>query len=175
MSEVTKHPAWRQAAEDFQASNFQPGDMVPFEWLYAHFQLELPGKSTAWGVVEKVKLAFLRAFENFSEQLSEDFQVELESVPGIGYRLVPPREQTSWAEGEMYAGLRKTLRKAGRRTRNIDLEALSAAERVQNADAQAKIAAFASMVRRRALPSAGRRDAARRALPAADAPEKEGA
>ena len=150
-AQIKKHPAWKQALEDFRAAGYVPGDIVTFDWLYGHFELEKPQPATPWGKAEKMRLLFLRHIESFTDRLSDEFQLELESVPGVGYRIILPQEQTAWADAEGYAGLRRSMRKWARRLRNVQLEALSDEQRRQNADSQAKLSAFAGMVRRQRL------------------------
>lgn len=33
MDEITKHPIWKQAVDEFLAADFQPEELIPFDWF----------------------------------------------------------------------------------------------------------------------------------------------
>lgn len=143
--EVRLHPAWRHAVKLFREHGFRPGEVVSHDWLYDAFAIRKPTPDTPAAEAEKAKLASLAQFERFADALLNEDKVALASVRGLGYRIVPSVEQTGWAEAECRADLAKALRRSGDRIRNVDLARLSADQRRENADAQARLAALRSV------------------------------
>lgn len=142
------YPAWRQAVQDFVVDGFKGGDTVDFDWLYQHFHIQRPLPQTPLEQAQRAELQFLAAFDAFKECLLTDYQIALASVRGVGYKIVPPREQTEWAEKDGYSEIRKVYRKLGNRLSNVALDQLTVDERRKNADALARHAMLRAMVRK---------------------------
>jgi hypothetical protein len=145
--ELEVHPAWRQAIKDFLAANFPPGHVVTFDWLYDAFKLKMPSEATTWGEASKTKLLFLSQFQNFSEHLLSEQTIALASVTGVGYRVLPPGDQTPWAEAEGRAELKRALRKLGRRISHVDRAKLTTGQLRENADAMARYSMLRGMTK----------------------------
>ena len=145
---VELHPAWRQAIKDFVSAEFKPGHVLDYDWLYAHFKIPQPSGSSSLNDAEQAQLRFLSAFKNFEETLLTDHQTALQNVRGIGYRIVPPKDQTEWAEKDGFSEIRKAYRKLGDRLSNVAIDQLSAEDRKKNADALARYAMLKAMVKR---------------------------
>jgi hypothetical protein len=147
--ELNLFPAWKQAVKDFLAE-FQYGDLVPHEWLEAHFGLltiEDSQRLTA-NAFKARQFAWLANIEAFKAELLTTHQVCLESVRGAGFRWVPPAEQTGYATKEFERDARKTFSSAGKRLKHIRLSELSEGQRAENVDAIAKISALRGMTRK---------------------------
>lgn len=144
---IDLHPIWRQAIQDFIDAKFSPGDTVTHDWLYEHFRIDRPRPATPLEIAQKAELQFLSSFKAFEECLLEDYQIALASVRGVGYKLVPPKEQTAWAEKDGYGEIRRAYRRLGSRLSNVDMAQLTVDERKQNADAMARFAMLKTMVK----------------------------
>ena len=131
------HPAWRQAKRDFFAQGFTLDDVIPFAWFYQAFRIEMPSPETSMQVAERAKLAFLSQFKPFEDALLYDHNVALCSVRGVGYRIVPPHEQTAWAEKSGLSEMKRATKKMGSRMANVDLTKLSSQQRRENSNARA--------------------------------------
>lgn len=156
MSEVVElHPAWRQALLRFRERGFNHGEIVDLDWLYMVFRIERPTAETTKAASDKAELAFLSQFIPFRDALLAEDQIALTSERGLGYRIVPPKEQTRWAEDEGRAALAKALRQMQERISHVDLVQLTADERVQNANALARVGQMRALMRKtyRALPA----------------------
>lgn len=145
---LQQYPPWREAINVFLKEEHKPGDTLDFKWLYDNFALERPQKDTPFHQVQKTELQFLAQFKSFEEALLTEYQIALANVRGVGYKIVPPGEQTDWAERTGVGEVKKALRKQRDRLTNIDLPQLTPEQRKANADALARLAMMASMVKR---------------------------
>ena len=74
-------------------------------------------------------------------------QIALATIRGYGYRVVPPAEQTRWAETEGIEEVKAAARKMGVRLANVDLTELTDERRKENADALTRLSMLRGMVR----------------------------
>lgn len=149
MSNLARHPLWRQAVQDFIAE-FAYGDIVGHDWLEAHFGM--PGLSdddqlTADKFRER-QFEWLANVEAFKVELLRDHQICLQSIRGKGYRWVPPSEQTGMAVSEFHRGAKKIFNVAGQKLRSLRITELSDDQRRINLDAVAKLSALQGMTRK---------------------------
>lgn len=142
-------PAWKQAVKDF-LGEFKYGDLVPHDWLEAHFGMPslADGLTMTPDAFRERQFEWLANVEAFKSALLQDHQVCLQSVRAQGYRWVPPQEQTSFASKEFERDARRVFRSAGHRIKNIRLGELTDGERRENIDASAKLSALAGMSRK---------------------------
>lgn len=144
---TTLLPEWRQAVKDFLAAGFKEGDIISHAWLERHFEMapldaDQPILQADWSTRQ---FAWLRNIEAFRSELLEKHQIFLGNVIGQGYRLVPPREQTSVAQDKFERDARKSYRKAATVLKNVRLNELSDSERKENIDAIARLAMLRGM------------------------------
>lgn len=144
---LQQYPAWREAIKAFMQERFAPGDTVSFDWLYDHFLIKRPGGSTLLADAQKAELQFLSQFKQFEDALLTEHQIALTNVRGVGYRLVPPAEQTRWAEDSGVTEVKKAIRKLGDRLTNVDLVQLTNEQRKENADALARMAMLSGLIK----------------------------
>jgi hypothetical protein len=124
-----------------------PGDTISFDWLYEKFLIQRPVGTTILADAQKAELQFLGQFKAFEDALLTEHQIALTNVRGVGYRIVPPGEQTSWAEGQGVGEVKKAVRKLTDRLTNIDLAQLTTEQRKENADALARLAMLSGMIK----------------------------
>lgn len=140
-------PAWKEGIKRFRDAGFAAGDTVEHGWFFEAFGLQMPAPDTPCREAEKTRLQFLAAFETMRQVLLEEYQVALASVRSIGYRIVPPAEQTKWAESEGIEDVKHAMRKMASRLTNVDMTAISAERRKDNADALARLSMLSGMVK----------------------------
>lgn len=145
---LQQYPAWREAIKAFMQARFAPGDTIDFGWLYDNFLITRPVGTTTLAEAQRAELQFLSQFKAFEDALLTEHQIALSNVRGVGYRIVPPAEQTTWAEGQGVQDVKKAIRKLGDRLTNVDLVQLTAEGRKENADALARLAMLSGMVKR---------------------------
>jgi len=145
---LRQFPAWREGLKRFHAAGFKAGDTIPHQWFYDAFEINRPSDETPFAAAERAKLSYVAAFERLRTELLEAHQIGLASVAGVGYRIVPPPEQTSWAEKECIADLRSALSKGAGRLANVNLTDLTPQQRCENADALARLSFLAGSLKR---------------------------
>lgn len=150
---VTVHPAWKQALLDFKVAGFARGDVISHEWLFNAFRIKQPTAATPWEDAKKAQLKFTAAFEKFRNELQIGELVSLQNIPSVGYRIVPPSEQTRWAFRDGMRDVYKDIRKMTTRIVHIDETALTSDQKKENSDATNRVVTLQSMLSRtRRLP-----------------------
>lgn len=144
---VTMLPEWRQAVKDFLLSDFKCGDIIPHAWLESHFGMaplddSKPMLPADWNARQFV---WMGSMEAFRADLLETHQVFLSNVFGQGYRVVPPREQTSVAQDKFEREAKKSYRSAATILKCVKVSELTEPERKENIDAIAKLAMLRGM------------------------------
>jgi len=146
MSEVSKHPIFKQAVDDF-LSEFGYGDLVSHEWLESRFGM--PSISESRGLTmeqfRERQFEWLANIEGFKSELLTQHQVCLQSVRGRGYRWVPPHEQTGVAVEEFDRSMKKVFRGTGQKLRNLRVLELSDDQRRANVDTLTRFSALRDM------------------------------
>lgn len=148
MSELSKFPLWKQAIENFLKLNLKPGDVISKNWLMTEFGIPKPVTAED---LQAASLEFMKAMNAFRETLLEEHLIDLKSVHGQGYQVVPPHQQTRLALTSRLRNVASELNKMHRSIAFVDLSKLNDAERKENADGLAKAAAIKSMFSRRQL------------------------
>lgn len=153
-SGVELYPVWRQALLKFREAGFSRDEIVPHSWFYEAFGIKMPDDSTPLKIAQKAELMRLGQFERLRAALLEQDQIDLVSEPGLGYRIIPPREQTRRAYEDGVTEIKKAVRKMRDRSVNVNTTALTADERRDHANTLARIGSLSQMFRQaRALPS----------------------
>ncbi len=144
LDDLPLDPIWRQAAKDAVCA-FRYGDIIPHPWLFAHLHIADPvGKVTR---EEHHRLAFdlLTKVDGFKDEMLRCHQRYLVNIRGVGYKIIEPPHQTSAAMIRLQKDLRKAISGAMSAVVNINETALSLEDARVNADARAKLGAFASL------------------------------
>lgn len=152
---VDIYPVWRQALLKFKAAGFAHDEVVSHAWFYEAFGYEVPDeRAMSAEKYNKLKLQWLSQFKRLQTALLEQHQIDLVSEPGLGYRIMPPRDQSKQALEDMASGMKKVIRNGVDRSTHVNTAMLSADERRQHTDNLARIGAFSNMFRRaRTLPN----------------------
>lgn len=145
---IMEYPAWRAAISQLvRDKRLNPGAVFEFAELYDLFMLKQPQPDTPMREADRAKLLFLGQFAGFEEALLTEHQVALANIRGVGYRIVPPSEQTSWAENQGIGDVRKAVKKLSNRLTNVSFDALTSHERRANADALARLGMLGGMLK----------------------------
>lgn len=144
---VTLHPAWKQAVQDFLQAGFKQGDVVPHSWLAEHFGMPMLDDAATMTQAEYRDRQFLwlAHIEAVKTELLQRHQILLRSVYGVGYRWVPPHEQTGVAVEEFERDARRAYDKAGRRLLHVRVGELTDAQRQENLDAIGRLSMLQGM------------------------------
>lgn len=148
MSAVTLLPPWRNAAADLFAGRYTYGDVVPHDVLQAALGLPKPAGKITVEEYEEWRLGLLSQVDALGAFLLEERSMCLKAVPGQGYMIVKPADQTAYAMEQGLKRVKSELRKMGRRLTFVDRAALSHEEARQNADALARLSFLQQMARK---------------------------
>lgn len=154
---VEIYPLWRRALARFRDTGLTYGDTLPHTWLYREFECEAlsdPTKITG-DQQNKLKLKLLNEFDPFREALLEQEQIDLQSVPGVGYELVPPADQTVRALKDTVKDIERVWRKGMARAANVNTALLTTEQRRERVDNLARLALLGRQIKApRELPPA---------------------
>lgn len=142
-------PSWRQALVNFRKAGHAYGDVLLHTWLYEQFECEaLSDPRISWDNAKKLQLKLLGQFTPFRETLLDEDQIDLQSVPGVGYELVPPADQSGRALKDTVKEIAKAMRKGIARASSVNTALLTTEQRREHADNLASL----GMLRRLAKP-----------------------
>lgn len=137
-------PIWRQAANE-AINAFQYGDTIPREWLVEHLHITEPQHKITVAEYQRLAFDMLTKMDGFKDEMLTRHHRYLINIRGIGYKIIEPPHQTNAAMTRMQRDLRKAISNAMSAVVNINDTALSIEESRANAEARAKIGAFASL------------------------------
>ncbi len=140
--EVVKSPIWKQAVEDFLASDFTYGDTVRHDWFVTHFRLEEPDTAREQ---KEFQAAMATNFAKFRKRMLKSHLMDFVNVWGKGYVIVKPGDQASVALKDTREAIRKAVADAVDRVSFVNQEMLTDAQRQENTNAQNKLAMLQSM------------------------------
>jgi hypothetical protein len=149
-SEVRLSPAWKHALRDLTERGLVYGQVITRAELCELFGLRDPVTAA-----EQVRhqMEFLQQFTALRAELLEEHRLMLRTMHGeSSYEVVQPAVQTDLAMTEGMRELRQAARKMVRGLAFIRHEELTDEQRRRNADAQAKAAMLAGMIRNPQLP-----------------------
>lgn len=149
---LKKYPAWKEALERFRLAEFKYGEIVTHEWLYDALGLTMPDDKTPWQKAKKVQLEYMANVIRFREAVQLEDLLYLETERTLGYKIVPPSEQTAKAMERCSVEMNKVLKQTARTVGNIRTQELSEQQRRENMDARAKISSIAGLTKRIAGP-----------------------
>lgn len=142
--ELPLDPIWRQAAQE-AISEFKYGDIIPREWLIDNLRITEPQHKITVAEYQRMSFDMLTKIDGFKDEMLTRHQRYLINIRGIGYKIIEPPHQTNAAMTKMQNDLRKTISSALKAVINIDEAALSLEDARANAEARAKIGAFATL------------------------------
>jgi hypothetical protein len=140
--DIKKSPIWKQAVEDFLASDYAYGDTVPHGWFVDHFELEQP---TTAKQQKDFQAQLARSLAKFRMHMLKHHLMDFVNVWGEGYLVVKPGEQTSYALKDTRDTIRKAIIEGMNRLVYVNHDALTDAQRRENTDAVNKVASLQSM------------------------------
>lgn len=144
---VIEPPAWERAVE-LAVAEFKYGHTIPRAWLDQQFGIVWPDMMTR-AQAQKINLRFFSLMHAFTEALLWRHKMALRSDGHGGWLIVPPGQQHLLAIERLSHDVGRALRKAGEVIDNTRTEELSDDEAKARRAAQAKIAAFGTMARKK--------------------------
>lgn len=147
MTSINKYPGWKNAVEQFLREGFKENDLLTYEWLHEKFMLKMPTPTMLAEEAKKIQFEFMTEFKKFETHLLIQEQIALRCERSYGYRIVPSQEQTDWAWQNGVEELRKATKRMSLRVENVDILKLTDQERIDNANASARIGALKILFR----------------------------
>lgn len=138
-------PAWKQAVSDLMKETPDPGHLITRKWLNEEFQLREPSTVTDY---KEYQIEFMQLMSAFKDELLTKHCIALKTIPGKGYEILEPGEQTDYCFQAGLHGIRKNLLSMNKHLINVDHSKLTADQCRENADALAKTASMAGMIKR---------------------------
>ncbi|TVR60864.1 MAG: hypothetical protein EA420_13235 [Candidatus Competibacteraceae bacterium] len=135
--DIKKWPLYKNAAERFMALNPEPGFVLPDQWL--EYELELSYEISSSEEFRQASLERLQ-IQQFREYLMTEYQVHLDRVRGIGYRVLAPGEATGVAMAGLQCEWTAIMRRTARRLIHVPIEQLDDGQLRENAEARARVA-----------------------------------
>lgn len=144
-TEFRLSPPWKHALRLLLTRGITNGDVITKAELVEMFGLRQPVTAADQ---ERFQLDFMRQFAELRDELLEEHRIALRTMHGeSSYEVVPPAEQTALAMSAGEKELKQAIRKMTRTLAFIRHDELTDSQRRSNADAQAKAAMLAGMVR----------------------------
>ncbi len=149
MSTVQLYPAHLEAAAQAVVL-FNYGDVISKNWLLENFKIESP-ETMSRQEFESNAFKFLSMMDAFRTTLLEDHYMCLQSVKGLGYRIVLPKEQTAVTMSKLNETISRKLRRAVKDLAFVNRNLLEQEEIAENDEAKSKLAALSAFSRKRLL------------------------
>jgi hypothetical protein len=139
-------PPWKHALKTLLQRGLPYGSVIERAELVALFGMREPVTAEDQ---RRFDFEWLEHFEPLRSELLEEHRLHLRTLWGKGaYEVTEPEKQTGLAMQEGAHDLRKALRRMARTLAFVRHEELTEEQRAQNADAQAKAAMLAGMLRK---------------------------
>lgn len=144
--EMRLSPPWKHALATLVDAGLPYGRVVTKDELVQLFGLRNPVTAEDQ---ERFQMDFLQQFTELREELLEEHRLRLRTMHGErSYEVVHPNAQTDLAITEGQREMRRAVRRMSRTLAFVRHDELTDDERRKNADAQAKAAMLAGMVRK---------------------------
>lgn len=114
----TDSPEWIALIERV-INEFEIGQLIPHEWLRQMFQIKpldmkgYPDTRTFIMAVQDQQFEFLGLFEHLRKDILKNHEFLLVNIRGQGYRILHPKDQTSYAYDSMIRDIKKAFKEAG--------------------------------------------------------------
>lgn len=143
-TDLPLYPSWREAHRRLrEAGRIRAGETITRAELEDIFGIR-PAKTIAQH--EQNRLIFLRQFSDLREHMLETDQAMLRPLIGIGWEIVPPEDQTRRAMDDRMRAVQRQIAYLVSELSNIRADALTDAERADNANARAKVGHLVAML-----------------------------
>lgn len=146
--EVSYLPPWKNAAFLLFGGKYNFGDVITHEELNASLGMVEP--TTTADAYKQWSLKRIPQIDALSQWLLEEKNMCLASVHGQGYRIVPPQEQTEFAQEVGMKVVRREIGKMVRRLHYVDRSRLTHDQARENANAMARAAFLKQQIKKTA-------------------------
>lgn len=109
--------AWTSLLDEIQ-NKFNPGDLIPHEWLKHKFTLEklryedFEDTDDFVQAIQMQQFAYMTLIDSLRWQLLEERSAYLKNIRGDGYTVLPPPEQTKYGYDEFMKAVKSAIKQA---------------------------------------------------------------
>ena len=139
MADVRLNDPVAYTMQQFEASGFTYGSIIPKQWFDLRFGLTEPETIAD---AHKNQTLYATMMGQLRARLLVEKNMALRTKQCVGQEVVQPAEQTEWAMAEAQSNIAKELEKARDRLLHVNFGELTAEERRENSDAVAKLSFF---------------------------------
>lgn len=150
MDDLPLHPIWREALRRWPEYGYTWGDIIPHKWFFEVFDLPEIIDTMTVKQAQAIELKMLRYRTEFERALRAEYRMDLVSVPGKGYEIVTPGEQSRRAYDDFQTAMKRASRDLAERLRYINVGMLSDDERRENANLLARAGSIARWIKQAA-------------------------
>ena len=134
--------------DGFLRLDLAPGDLINHEDLWSLLGLVFPGDDAPHKWAKEQELLKIGRFDKLRAALLERNNIDLVSVSGYGYRIVPPSEQVELAMHQTRERMQNKLSRGILRVACVNRSVLTDKQRADQANALAKLEGQKSMLRK---------------------------
>jgi len=129
------HPIWKQAVQDFLATDPSPGDALTRVQLEDWLEMRRPARGT-YEEIRDFELRFLAARDRFADELLRKHQIQFgeKDRDANGWRVLAPGEVAKFTRKQSEHELKKALRRQRERLAHTDLSGLSPEQQRDHAE-----------------------------------------
>ncbi len=136
--------------DQFMLNGWSPGTVVTYidMGFIVGQRRPTPDENCSYAEGQKMQQAFYFAVSDMRPKLLKKYQVDLENVPGRGYRIIDPKEQVQVAADNWQNKIQKETRWAKARMTHVDQSGFTEEDRRKRTDELARLGAYQQMMRR---------------------------
>lgn len=143
MPAITLYPRWKQAVQDIVDGGLLPGRVLTTQDLMSLLCIDEPTNIEEY---QKAQLAFLNTFYKVKDELLTSHLVDLETLPGIGYKIIEPAVQTKMAAKDGAKAIVKAMRSTRNRMVFLNTTLLTFDQRRENDDSLVQLSRLSALV-----------------------------
>lgn len=144
---ISIYPGWKNALDHFVRGEFDYGSTISHERMDDMLQLKRPDGATTMRSLREFDLKRLRAVDSLRKALLTECMMDLRAVPGAGFMVLKPQDQTNVAVRDCEAIIRKAIRGKKMRLAFTNHAMLNDEQRKENTDAILRTSQQVSVLR----------------------------
>jgi hypothetical protein len=142
---VTLYPAWREAEKKLLAAKVEFGAIISRAWLDEVLGIKPPKTVRE---VRDSDIERLQQITALRDSLLKNHCMMLDPIPGEGYKIVRPEEQTKVAMRKRSKEMKRAIKGLTAELTHVRTDLLSTEQRAENSNAIAKVGALKALSRK---------------------------
>lgn len=139
-----KSPEWSQLAIHL-VNSFDVGDIIPHDWLKSMFRIpmldmrDFPDTQSFIIAIQQNQFDYMGLFERLRNDVLIKHAVCLVNVRGEGYRIIPPKEQHTYAYSQLVKDIGKSFREASDIMTHVKVSAIDEEQKSKDRQLSSKM------------------------------------